>query len=347
MFTDIQAALGLTFGTQLVRAWNRSSKLMERLTVVAGGGQGGGQHVGWNVQFSGATATAFDEGSDIDPGEFSADVERPASLPWGMYRGAFKLSNLEMSIAANNMGNAQELENLLEERLFDAIAKITSEMNKDIIVGDGTSTVGNHPTIVGIMTALNNTGSYASIDPGTYTEWAGNVQANGGVARALTLDLLSKAEQAQFIASGQSAEFLVTTPGVKSKYEGLFNSVQRMNAGAGGPIPRMDASSEDLYWRGREVMRDKDMAAGAVAGIVASDLELRLLPHVPLTGFVPMQLRQLVSSDGANKRMLGAFVKVYPLGLTGSGVKFVAEIYAQLKVKRRNAHFLVKDINES
>lgn len=353
MFADIKDALGLTFGSQLVRAWNRTSKFMERVTVVSGGGQGGGQHVGWNVQFSGATANSFPEGADVAASEFSKDTERPATLPWGQYRAAFELSNLELNIAANNIGNAQEIERLLEERLFDAIAKITSEMNKDAISGTGTASVDfgsgpvNVPTMVGILTALNNSGQYATIDPGTYPEWAGNVLANGGIPRPLTLELLAKGEQAQFVASGQSAEILITTPGIKTKYESLFNSVQRMNAGAGGPIARMDASAEDLYWRGREIVRDKDTTSGVMAGVVASDIELRLLPWAPVPDMVPMPMHQLVSSDGQNKRFLGAFVKVYPLGRTGSSVKFVAEIYAQLKVRRRNAHFLIKDIAET
>lgn len=345
--SNISGALATTFAPQLVRAWNRMSVFLQQLQFVPGSGQGGGKQVGWDVQFPAQTAASFAEGSDVAAGEFAHDTEQPATIAWGQYRAAFQLSNLELNAAYANIGNATELERILEERFFGAVTKLTSTMNADAISGTGTDGSGN-PTLVGITTALLDSGTYANINPATYTSWVGNVQANGGVTRALTLDLLAKAEQAQFTASGMSPEMLITTPGVKTKYEGLFNAVQRIMPpnGSGGPIARMDASSEDLYWRGRPIVRDKDMASGTVAGIVASDIELVVLPWAPIPDMVPVQVRDLVSSNGEMTRNLGAFVHVYPLARTGSAVKFVAEIYAQLRVRRRNAHFLVKDISE-
>lgn len=340
----ISDALGTTFASKLTRVWNRTSVLLQNMTVVPGGGQGGGKHVGWDVQFAGATADTFEEGADIS--SFDNDVEVPATLPWGQYQSAFKLTNKEMNAAYSNVGNATELEKILEERMFDAIAAISSKINTDIIVGTGTS--GGNPTIVGLLTALLDSGSYASINPGTAGQeaWVGNVLANGGVARPLTLELLAKAEQLQYIASGQSCDVLVSTPGIKTKYEGLFNAVQRMNAGAGGPIPRMDASAEDLYWRGRQLLREKDMTAGYVLGLNSQEIELRVLPWAPVPDAVPMTMRQLVSSDGDNSRLLGAMVNVYPLARTGSAVKFAVEIYCQVRVRRRNQHFMIADVSE-
>jgi hypothetical protein len=344
--TDINSALGTTFAKKLTRVWNRSSVLLQNMTVVPGGGQGGGKHVGWDVQFGGATADTFAEGADIS--SFTNDLEVPATLPWGQYQSAFKLTNKEMNAAYANMGNAQELEKILEERMFDAITAITSKINTDIVVGTGTGTGGN-PTIIGLLTSLLDSGSYAGINPATAGQgaWVGNLQANGGVARPLTLELLATAETLQYVASGQSSDVIVTTPNVKKKYEGLFNATQRMNAGAGGPIARMDASAEDLYWRGRQVLREKDMTAGYLLGLNSQEIELCVLPWAPVPDAVPTQLKQLISSDGDNSRLLGAMVNVYPLARTGSAVKFAVEIYCQLKVRRRNQHFMIKDISET
>ncbi len=342
----ISSALGTTFASKLTRVWNRTSVLLQNMVVVPGGGQGGGKQVGWDVQFAGATAASFAEGADIS--SFDNDVEVPATLAWGQYQSKFKLTNKEMNAAFSNMGNAAELERILEERMFDAITAITAKINSDIIVGTGADGSSN-PTIYGLLTALLDSGSYAGINPGTsgYEAWVGNVQANGGVPRPLTLDLLAKAEQLQYVASGQSCDVLVTTPGIKTKYEGLFNSVQRMDAGAGGPIPRMDASAEDLYWRGRPLLREKDMTAGYLLGLNSQDIELRVLPWAPVPDAVPVTMRQLISSDGDNSSLLGAMVNVYPLARTGSAVKFAVEIYCQLKVRRRNQHFMIEDISES
>jgi len=345
--SDLQPALATTFATQLVRAWNRTSVFLQALTFIAGGGQGGGKQVAWDVQFSGARAQSFAEGSDIVPGEFAHDIEKPATLAWGQYRSPFQLTNLEMNAAFANQGNAIELERILEERFFDAITRITSLMNRDAISGTGIDENGN-PTILGVLTALSATGSYAAIDRTTYPEWAGNVVANGGVARALALELLAKAEQGQYVASGRSCDMLLTTPGIKTKYEGIFTQIQRMVAGSTGPIPRMDASSEDLYWRGRPLVRDKDMPQGNLVGLATSELELRVLPWVPVPDMIPVTVRDLISSNGgAIQRSLGAFVHVYPLARTGSAVKFVAEIYCQLRCKRPNEHFLISNISEA
>lgn len=341
----IAAALGTTYANRLTRVWNRTSVLLQNMTVAPGGGAGGGKHVGWDVQFGAATAASFVEGADVT--NFDNDIEVPASLPWGQYQSAFKLTNKEMNAAYANIGNAAELEKLLEERMFDAITTLTSKINKDVIVGTGTDGSGN-PTIIGLLQALQDSGSYAGINPATMGQeaWVGNVQANGGIGRPLTLDLLAAAEQQQYVASGQSCDVLVGTTGIKKKYEGLFNAVTRVNTGTNGPITRLDASAEDLYWRGRPVLREKDMPAGYLLGLNSQEIELRVLPWAPVPDAVPQTLKQLISSNGDTSNLLGAMVNVYPLARTGSAVKFVAEIYCQIKVRRRNQHFMVKDVSE-
>lgn len=341
---NLSSALATTYASKLVRVWNRLSVLLANIQIVPSYGQGSGKQIGWDVQTSGAAAATFTEGADVGAGEFAHDIEVPATLAWGQYRSTFAMSNLELNAAAANIGNATELERILEERFFDSCAKITSKINQDAIAGTGASN-----SMIGLTTALLDSGSYANIDPTTYTEWKGNVNANGGTARPLSLDLLAKAEQSQYTASGKSAELLLATPGIKTKYEGLFNSVQRVMApnGSGSPIQRMDASSEDLYWRGKPLIRDKDMTAGYLMGLVASEIELHVLPWAPVPDMTPVVARDLVSSNGEQMANLAPLLHVYPLARTGSAVKFVVEIYCQLKVRRRNAHFMIKDISET
>lgn len=341
--SDITGALGTTFASQLVRAWNRMSVTLQNMTIVSGGGQGGGKQLGWDAQFSGATAATFVEGADVSA--FDNDAEVPATQPWGQYQSKFKLTNKELNAAYANVGNATELERLLEERMFDAICALTAKINSDVIVGTGTS--GGNPSIFGLIDALDSSGTYANISKATYPEWAGVELANGGTARPLTLDLLAAAEQSEYTASGQSPELIVTTPAVRRKYEGLFNSVQRVVTQGAGPIPRMDGGSEDLFWRGRPVIRDKDVTAGMLLGLRPSSLFLHVLPWAPVD-MQPTVVRDLISSNGGDmQRNLGAFINVYPLARSGSAVKFVAEIYCQLKVARPNEHFIIKDIAET
>lgn len=342
---DIQAALGQTFARQLVRAWNRQSVFLQHVPILPGGGAGGGKNVSWGVEFSGAKAAPFTEGSDVDPSEFGADEPVDAVLQWGQYRAPFSITNLELNAAASNLGNPAQLDNLFAERLYGAVTKITSAINYDVINGTGTS--GGKPTIVGMLQACAATGSYAGISKATYAEWAGNVAANGGTPRDLSLTVLAQAEQLGFIASGQSPELLITTPTLLSKYESLFTPYQRhVNDGA-SPMRTFQGSAERLAWRGRDVIRDKDMPSGKLLMVRPSGLELRVLPWAPMPMNLQGDLRPLLSSNGSDANALGALVNVYPLARRGSALQFCAEIYCQLKVSRTNEHVVVADLKET
>lgn len=341
----IAPALGQTFARNLIRAWNRQSVFLQNVPIVAGGDPGNGKNVAWDVEFSGATADAFDEGSDVAPEEYSYDPVVPATLPWGQYRAAFQLSDLQINAVAVNMGNPEALDNIFEERFLGALTKITSRINQDVISGTGTSVKG--PTIVGILEALKATGTYAGISKTSYPEWAGNVLANGGVPQGLTLNLLSRAEQLGYIASGQSPELLITTPTVLTKYESLFTPYTRIVNDGGSPTRAFQGSAERLAWRGRDVIRDKDMASGTLVMARPSGIELRVLPWAPMPDGTPRDMRQLLSSNGAEANALGALVQVKPLAATGSSVKFMASIYCQLKVERTNEHVVLKDLLEA
>jgi phosphatidylserine/phosphatidylglycerophosphate/cardiolipin synthase-like enzyme len=72
-----------------------------------------------------------------------------------------------------------------------------------------------------------------------------------------------------------------------------------------------------------------------------------VFPSMALTWQEVTTLKQLISSNGDTQNLLGAMVNVYPLGRAGSAARFVAEIYCQLKVRRRNQHFMIKDVSES
>src|SRR5262245_4952855 len=100
---NIAGALAQTMAPELTRTWNRRTALCQNIRILPGGGQGAGQNVAWDVEFSGATADAFQEGSDVDPSEFNQDPMTKATLPWGQYRSAFQLTNLEINVAAANV----------------------------------------------------------------------------------------------------------------------------------------------------------------------------------------------------------------------------------------------------
>lgn len=344
--SNIAGALALTMAPQITRLWNRQAILAKSLTAVPGGGQGGGQAVSWDVEYSGASAASFAEGSDVASGEFATDPVMKATLPWGQYRSAFALSNLEIIAAANNVANATALEDMVGERFLGSVTKLISKINVDLFSGTGTS--GGNPTIIGLDSALAVSGSYAGINKASVTEWAGNVSENSGTGRALSLPILAGAEQLAFVASGMEPDVLVTTAGIHSKYEGLFDSIRRIADDGRGPIQSYQGSTKNLYWRGNPVVRDRSATSGSLYMVNTSEVELVYLPWPGSSpDGVTEMARGLPSSNGRDEDPTPLMARCYPLGRTGSGVKFVVEIYLQLKVKRPNAHVLIKDLLEA
>lgn len=346
VLSDISGALAQTFAPELTRNWNRRAVFAQNVPIKMGGGQGAGQNVAWDVEFSGATAASFDEGDDVSDGEFATDPVDKAVLPWGQYRSAFKLSNLEINVAAANMGNATALEDIAGERFLGSISKILDLIETDCFTGDGTDGSGN-PNIIGLNTALSASGDYAGLAVGTYTEWAGNVSANSGTPRALTMGLLAASEQLAFTASGFEPDMLMTTAGVHTKYESLFEAARRTVDNGQGPIPSYQGSTGRLYWRGKPVVRNRVAPAGYIYMLNADELEFRVLPWAGVNDGIRVESRSAVSSNGKTMDAVGIPFHVYPLARTGSAVKFCVEVYCQLKVKRRNAHVMIKDISES
>jgi hypothetical protein len=343
--SGISSALSTTFAARLRRQWNRVAVTASYLSMVPATGQGGGKQIGWDVEFSGASAASFVEGSDIQSGEWNTDPIVPATLSFGQYRSAFQLSNLEIKAAQASMGNARELGRIVVERLDGSLAKIASVANADIWSGTGTDGSGN-PNIIGLPTALAATGSYAGLSKSTYSEWAGNVLANGGTARSLTQDLLYNGDQLAYTASGKTPKLIVASPGVYRKYAGLFETIKRVNVGPNGELPAFQGGERELSWKGMPFVRDRSMPTGTLVMLNTDDVKLR-----PLTGPVDedgimASSRTASSSNGETETELPLMVDVYPLARTGSAVKFMAEIYIQLQVERVNSHTLIQDISE-
>lgn len=344
---NIQTALAQTYAPRLARLWNRRVTLARSLKVKTSGMLGIGQNVAWDVEFNGATADTFGEGADVNlSSDTSFDAINKAKLDWGRYRSNFSLTFDEIDIAAANLGNANELEAIFEERVVGALTAIASKVNADLYSGTGTGTGGN-PTIVGLDTALASTGSYAGLNKVTYPLWAGNESANGGSDRALTLALLSAAENQAFIASGFEPGMLMTTAAIHSKYESLFTALQRFPSDGRGPLPSFQGSTGELFWRGKPVMRDKDATSGNIYMLSTEEEDGLELCVLKPAGWSDQQRSLVGGAKGAPDEVLPIPIRVYRVPAAGSKVAFSIEVRCQLKVKRPNAHVLISDVLES
>ena len=341
LLSTIAAALPQVFDEKIARQYNRSAAITQFLSFV----DGGGKNIAWDAEFSGASAAAFSEGSDVTDGEMTTDIAVPASLGWGHYRSAFRISDTEISVALSSRGGAMELVNILGERMLNSVHKLAQIIGTDIISGDGTDS-SNNPTIVGLLGgSLGATGTYATIDRATYTEWAGNVLANGGVARPLTVDLLNRMDKLIFDASGLSTDLIVGSSGVFQKYAGLFEPIRRISNDGGGPLS-YNTGSDRLFFKGIPVVRDRNMTAGTMIFLNRSTIELKNLPQNGIPGQSVGQ-GMLVASNGEGSQQTGIRYVVTPLAKNGDSTRMQLTAKLQLKVSRPNANGYISDISET
>jgi hypothetical protein len=330
VLSDISTALSQLFAPKLARQYNREAVLAKSLTVKPGRGK----NVAWDAEFSGATAATFTEGADVSDGEFTTDLDKPATLSWGLYRAAFKLSGLEIDAAASSMGSPEELLDIVGARIESSMSKLVATINADLFTG----TTG----IVGLVSALAASGTYANLSRATYAEWQSNVLGNSGTARALSFDLLAQAEQNVFDDCGQMPDLIVVDAGAFRKYESLFEPVRRVDA-AGS----YNTGATQLAWRGIPVVRDRNCPSGKLFMLNTGKIEYQYLPSTSAADSVPGKVVAGAGSNGDAAEPTGIPVKIEPLARLGDAYKFQLVTRGQLCVKRPNACAVIEDISVS
>jgi hypothetical protein len=328
-------ALAQIFDPKLARQWNRSAKTLSMLNVK----EGGGKNVAWDALTSVQTAATYTEGSDVDPSEFLTDLAQPAILPWGLYRNAFGLSDHAIQVAKSSMGNAVELQDLVQESAFDSVAGLASKLNVDLFAATGSGS-----SLVGLSSALGTSSTYATIDRGTYTEWASTVLSNSGTPRALTTALMDIADGYISMKSGMSPDFIVCHPTIFRKYKSQF-TVSVFNVGQ--PLKFDESATEDnVTYQGIPVIRDKDCPSTKLFMINRSALELvYLAPEVDEDSIAV--LRMAGGNGDGLVDSVGLPVKMSKLSKTGNARKFVLNVTLQLKVRRPNCMAVITDLDAS
>lgn len=344
----ISTALSQRFARPLARQYNR----MAVLGGLIGSDPGFGKNVAWDVEFDGATASSYQEGSDVQSSEFNVDVLQPAVLSWGHYRSAFSLSETQINAAMSSQGSADAILRIVLERVLSSGRKLASVINQDMWNGTGTDGSGN-PNIVGLLGgSLDATGNYAGLSRSTYSGWAGNVLANGGVARALSIDLLEQMFVNIFRASGTRPNAIVGDPDVIRKYSGLLEPARHIVGGAQGPLNRYDTSTADYFFKGIPVLADKDGYTGTLAFLNTDLIRKVFLPEEPEAS-MDASWMEMVEGEGSNglegenkeENPLDLPFKVVALAKTGDSVKLFVKSVLNVKVERPNAFGLLKDIS--
>lgn len=343
----IADALGQRLAPKLYYQWNRAAVAAALIPAIPYRGK----NCAFAAEFSGdVDAATVGEGSDVEDAEFDSDEDEDATLGWAHYRKSTKVTETAIDAAATSDGVApSDLVSLYETRVLGQSTRLVSKINRDIYAGTGTD--GSNPTIVGLFGgSTDDSGNYAGVSRSSRAEWKGNVLANGGSARALTIKLLYQADQALFEACGEGATHILCSPGVHQTYSSLFEIVRR-NAGDRGPL-RYEAGSSELFFKGVPLIRDKDCPAGKLIFVNVNYLRVQFLPRAGVPNdAVVQQMRNLMGSTGGSEGAIPTATAIpFRLALlakTGDSTKLSLKQTLQLVVNRPNAFCQVTDISEA
>ncbi len=343
-YSNINAALSVTYSMKMTDQVNRQAVGLKKLRAVPGDS---GKSVNWNVKFTNSkTAASYADGADVDASEYGTNKKESAIIQYGRYRCPASVTDDAAIYAANSLGNPRELMRLLDNEINDSLTTLAKKLNQDLYIGDGTDGSSN-PTIVGFHgAACLNSGSYAGLARGTYSEWAGNVLGNGSVARPLTDDLLRQAEQQAWEGGGSKPNMILTTGGVHRKYAGLFGSIQRVQTAGQSPVV-LAMGTNDLMWSNMPVERDADAPTGKLVMFNTDDVELVYPSELdPLVQEITLHARKLGKlKDGEEQFVIPVVIE--ELARTGNAVKVNVWTLLQLRVRRPNATAIIEDISES
>jgi len=340
--SGIASVLATLFEDRIATQINRSVVLAQLLQIK----NGTGKNIQWVARFGDAVPTGAVIADGADVTTYNSDTKVAAVLQFGTYHDAFAITG-KARFGAMAAGNPAELEDLFAEEIMESVTRLAMAISTDLYDGDGSS-----DTIMGLVDAtaggLIATGTYAGINRSTYAQWAGNVDANGGVARPLTVDLMRKMRRLIYIASGMKPDLIVCDPVQHEKYATLFGNDRRyiQDVRLRGETIKLDGGMQVLEFDGIPVVEDVSAPSGKMLFLNTNQVFLQQLPQgvdamnrsmgmIPLSGTPEEQY-------GAGKPTFTA--RINPLAVTGDAYKFQLINYPQIQVKRPNSCGILDDL---
>lgn len=346
--SSISTALATIFEDQIASQFNRSVPLLQMLPYEPGRTK----NLQWDAEMGDGqqSSSVLADGSDVT--QFNNDTIVPAVLQWGTYSEAFAISGKALS-AAMGTGNPAELASLLAEKMDRAVTRLTQNLGKDIYTGSGAS-----DTIQGLTSTnggMKATGTYAGIDRGTWPLFAGNELANGGVARALSFQLMRDTRRTIYTACGEVPDLIVCDPTQHEAYGLLFGSQRsyRQDVYVRGQKITLDGGYGALDFDGIPVIADKNAPAGKMLFLNTRHIRIRQLTDAvaPAAGavFGDEARGGMVRLHGTAEEQLGQSMtalsaRINALAVTGDAFKVQLVMYPQLQVRRPNSTGILADL---
>lgn len=196
----------------------------------------------------------------------------------------------------------------------------------DFVFKSGSGGTSPVKELTGLQTLVNNTGVLFNVDPAAFPIWQSYVDQNNGTLRTVAENTFAKAQQRTKIAGGSNLEQWIASDGVHRSYANLLTGLKRftstvelkggyegLTAAAGG------TTTAPVTW-------DRDCPDNTAFGLTLSKL----------TEY-QMSDWEWMDEDGAILHRVSG-VDAYEATLFK---------YAELATDKRNAHAVVRDLNEA
>jgi hypothetical protein len=260
----VSAALSLIYGLALTTQINSVAVLPYLLPVV----RGVGQSCNWTVEFTGAAnASAVADGTARSASDADAETERPATLSWALYDKVTSVGDLVQAAAGSNFNP-----NSIGAIRGDLLVGKTVRQARRLALGIASGLYAGNETaspvqIAGAARAIDSSGTFAGIDPGTYTEWVSIEQT--GALSSVTFAVVDAFIQAIYDACGEKPEFMTCPSNVWLALKALFvdyappyvrEFALARGGGATGEMPRavkLSAGMDAIEINGIPVVVDK------------------------------------------------------------------------------------------
>ncbi len=332
-FANITNALVKLFYDDVTNNINRQVVLAQLLGVRTGTGQ----NIQWTARFGTATPSTAPIADGADVTVFNRDDKVPAVLQYAGYHDAFEVTG-KAAAAAMAAGNPDQLADLFGDDMLDSSQRLARAVAAHVYTGTGAS--DQIHGLVATAGPLATTGTYATIDRSTFSQWASNEE--DAVSAGLSFALMRAMRRKIYLASGEKPDLIICDPVQHENYGLLFGAERRYvdEIRMRGQSIKLDGGYQVLEFDGIPVIEDEQAPLNKMLFLNTKYLYLSQLPD-PLTMYNQSMGHADLAGTGEEQFGEGKLklqARVIPLAKTGDKYPFELILYPQLVSRRNNVH---------
>jgi len=323
LFSDLVGVISNAYRPAVVRTLNRRSTLFKTLPIV----QSSAPVIYWDIEEDGMEAETFTDGDAVT--DAAVDAVSSATLRRGLLRVNFSLGDEAIANARLIPAGPQSLMGLVARQYTNSVLTWVSAANLKMF----SSSSG----VIGLDTALLNTGSYAGIDRTTVHENFRAYYQDPGSLTPPTLKMIRGDLSAIYDQCGETPDLAFCASAVWNKIASLFDDVRRYTVEtmmtARGPI-MLDGSAAGIMIDGCVFLKDKDATANTIYYVNSQYVNIEYCNLQPAEQMDAAN-RTLIADDGYGQIPVGLYLK--RLGALGASERFTTEGSIQIVVSKPNA----------